>query len=68
MEAIAPFFPQADMIDDSPRVCRELKEILDGEALLNPRAAQGSFRLLSSGGEEAVKRMVRLFYLSEPRC
>ena len=66
-EAIAPFFPQADMIDDSPRVCRGLKEILEGKALLNLRAAQGSVRLLSSGGEEAVKRMERLFYLSEPR-
>ena len=65
-EAIAPFFPQADMIDDSPRVCRGLKEILEGKALLNLRAAQGSVRLLSSGGEEAVKRMERLFYLSEP--
>ena len=66
-EAIAPFFPEAAMIDDSPRVCRELKEILEGKALLTPRAAQGSVRLLSSGGEEAVKRMERLFYLSEPR-
>ena len=66
-EAIAPFFPKAAMIDDSPRVCRELKEILDGKALLNPGTRQGSVRLLSSGGEEAVKRMERLFYSSEPR-
>ena len=49
------------MIDDSPRVCRGLKEILDGKALLNPGTRQGSVRLLSSGGEEAVKRMERLF-------
>ena len=61
-KAIAPFFPEAAMIDDSPRVCRELKEILDERALLNPRAGQGSVRLLSSGGEEAVKRMERLLY------
>ena len=61
-EAIAPFFPEAAMIDDSPRVCRGLKEILDGKALLNPGTRQGSVRLLSSGGEEAVKRMERLLY------
>lgn len=62
-DAIAPFFPAASLIDDSPRVTGELKEILGQRGMLNAGGQEGRVRLMSSGGEDAVKRMERLFQL-----
>ncbi|MHC1787246.1 MAG: glutamate racemase [Christensenellales bacterium] len=55
--AIQPFFPQALLMDDSPRVARQLREELTKQDLLSPCAAQGSLTLASSGGEPAIARM-----------
>lgn len=59
--SIAPFFPDAAMIDDSPRVTKELEEMLSQCGLLNQKSEEGLVCLLSSGGEETVRRMERLF-------
>jgi glutamate racemase len=56
-EAIAPFFRGAALIDDSPRVARELAERLGELQLLNDSGQPGSLTLLSSGGDEAVDLM-----------
>lgn len=60
-EAIVPFFPGAALIDDSPRVTAELEETLARKGLLNQKKEAGQVSLLSSGGDEAVQRMERLF-------
>ena len=60
-EAIASFFPGAPLIDDSPRVTAELEETLTRKGLLNQKSEEGQVSLLSSGGDEAVQRMERLF-------
>lgn len=60
-QAIAPFFPGAALIDDSSRVTRELKELLEAQGALNEGENRGDLRLLSSGGDEAVERMARLY-------
>ena len=57
---IARFFPDVPMIDDSPRVCRELSEALAEKNLLNPGPGAGSLRLYSSGGAQAEERLRRL--------
>ena len=56
-EAIAPFFRGAQLIDDSPRVARQLEDKLRSLHLLNDSGQPGSVSLLSSGGDEAVKLM-----------
>lgn len=62
-EAISGFFPDAALIDDSPRVTEELKAALAQRQLLNPQEKQGKLHLLSSGGEEAIRRMEQLYNL-----
>ena len=55
--AIQPFFPQARLIDDSPRVADELTQALRDRDALAEGPADGKVTLLSSGGEEAIARM-----------
>lgn len=58
--AIQPFFPQAQAVDDGPRVAEELKGALQSRSLLNLSPEPGSLRFLSSGGEEAIEKMRQL--------
>ena len=58
--AIQPFFPEAQMIDDSQRLAQELQRALHSRNLLNLQAEPGEIQLLSSGGEAAVAAMRRL--------
>ena len=56
-DAIAPFFPGAALIDDSPRVACQLEERLRELNLLNDSGQPDSLTLLSSGGADAVALM-----------
>ncbi len=58
--AIAPRFPGARLIDDSPRVITALREALHARGHVNTQAGQGSLALYSSGGDAAIARMRRL--------
>ncbi|NLA53744.1 MAG: glutamate racemase [Clostridiales bacterium] len=60
-EAIAKYFPDAQQIDDSPRVAGELEDILQTKNLLNLQQVKGELKLMSSGGDEAVARMRSLY-------
>lgn len=57
--AIQPFFPDAALIDDSPKVAKQLQGKLQALDLLTPNGRPGSVSLFSSGGPEAVSRMRR---------
>lgn len=59
--AIAKYFPSARQIDDSPRVAGELQDILQTKNLLNLQQAKGELEVMSSGGDEAVRRMRSLY-------
>lgn len=53
-------FPDARLMDDSPRVTAALRAALQARGQLNTQAGEGRVVLSSSGGEQAVQRMRRL--------
>lgn len=58
--AIQAFFPDTPLIDGNEGTVRQLIRRLDALSLLAPLDAVGKVDLLSSGGDEAVRRMEAL--------
>ena len=59
---IAARFPEGTpVIDGNEGTARQLKRRLEEEGLLAPECAGGGVRIFSSAGEEACRRMERLY-------
>ncbi|MBR1585909.1 MAG: glutamate racemase [Clostridia bacterium] len=62
-DAIASFFPGVPLIDGNEGTVRQLIRRLKEKDLLSARREKGQVTFLSSGGEDAVNMMKRLFSL-----
>jgi len=56
-KSITAFFPDVPLLDGNEGTVRQLRRRLEAKDLLAPEDAAGGVELLSSGGDEPVKRM-----------
>lgn len=59
-KAIAAFYPDIPLLDGNEGTVRQLRRRLEAVGMLAPDGATGGVELLSSGGEEPVRRMREL--------